>query len=64
MKNIPQSKVQAQKAFHVNFIQYLRRNFYQTVPENKGKENTSQIILWPEIPQQAQKNYRPYHIPH
>ena len=30
----------------------------------RGKGNTSQIILWPEIPQQAQKNYRPYHTPH
>ena len=64
MKSIPQRKDQAQKAFRGNFIKYLRRNFYQNFPENRGKGYTSQIILWPEIPQQAQKNYRPYHTPH
>ena len=37
MKSIPQRKDQAQKAFHVNFIKYLRRNFYQNLPENRGK---------------------------
>ena len=55
MKSIPQRKDQAQKAFHGNFIKYLRRNFYQTFPDNRGKGNTSQIILWPEIPNRHKK---------